>query len=171
MANSRYVEIVIRDQTAKDKEKKKPVSGESQPLGGDNDGQGSAGGGISESRVAAAKALMAYNRFGKPYIQQIVSHDINMTSLQTGAEELQQREQHIYSLASQAFDMGESIAVGALTGGVWGAVAGALLNVAGTVFTHIQKVQTVNTEKTLESLGMRLTDERAGGGIASSGSR
>lgn len=95
-----------------------------------------------------------------------INHELNMVSVATGRVELQQRMQVVTEAGSGIASLATDIAVGAKVAGGWGAAVGAILNVAGTAVNIYQKVDTINTERSLENTSIGLKNVRSGGSLA-----
>ena len=105
------------------------------------------------------------------FIKQGIQYPIGTVALRTGNHEMQARMQTAYDIGSQAFGMVESIAIGAMTGGGWGAIAGALMSLMHTAVTMTQKFETYNIQKDQESTSIALMNVRAGGNVATTNGR
>lgn len=163
-------EIIIKNETAEDK--KSPIADSSSAPSVQNTSPGSSG--TANFTSAASKAAGAYFAFKKivaPFVNQSIQHGISTISLRTGQNEQQQRIQFAYDMGKQAFSILESVAVGAATGGVAGAVAGAVMGIATTIYSVAQAQDTINMKGNLEDISRGLINARAGGGIATNGSR
>ena len=130
------------------------------------------GGGVSDTRKAIGKGLISYRSYVKPFVNQLVSQQINTVSLRTGAQELQDRLSFGYQMIQSGVNMVESIAIGAMMGGAAGAVVGAVMSVTTTAISYANKQQTIRYEQNLENISLQGVHERSGGYTPSaSGSR
>lgn len=120
----------------------------------------------------AAKKVMAVGGIAASFVNQVVTHQIQTVSLRTGAEEQQERLAFAYSIAKQVGGTLLSTAVGAAMGGGIGAVVGLVVGIAHTAISYSQKAEELRIQKTVEDVGLRYLNARAGGSVASfSGSR
>lgn len=120
----------------------------------------------------AFKEVMAVGGVAASFVNQVVTHQIQTVSLRTGAEEQQERLSFAYSIAKQVGSTVLSTAVGAALGGGIGAIIGLVVGIEHAALSYMQKVNELRTQKTLEDIGLRYLNARAGGSIASfSGSR
>ena len=118
-----------------------------------------------------AKGYVFFKKNVGSFIKQGIQYPIGTVALRTGNHEMQARMQTAYDIGSQAFGMVESIAIGAMTGGGWGAVAGAVMSLMHTVVTMTQKLETYNIQKEQESTSIALMNVRAGGNVATTSGR
>ena len=115
---------------------------------------------------------MAVGGIAASFVNQVVSYRIQTVSLRTGAEEQQERLAFAYSIAKQVGGTLLSTAVGAAMGGGIGAVVGLVVGIAHTAISYSQKAEELRIQKTVEDVGLRYLNARAGGSVASfSGSR
>lgn len=120
----------------------------------------------------AVKKVMAAGGMAASFVNQVVTHQIQTVSLRTGAEEQQERLAFAYSIAKQVGGTLLSTAVGAAMGGGIGAVVGLVVGIAHTAISYSQKAEELRIQKTVEDVGLRYLNARAGGSVASfSGSR
>ncbi len=118
-----------------------------------------------------AGGYVFYKRIVAPFVRQGLQYQIGTVALRTGDHELQARLQSAYDIGSQAVGLVENIAVGFMVGNVGGALAGALLSVAQTGVSLVQKYETFNLNKNLENTSLALMNVRAGGNVASTSGR
>ena len=121
---------------------------------------------LTKAQKFVAKGLVSWGK-AKPFINQVVSHEINMVELRTGRREYAQQAQFMYQTISKVASIGESVATGFAVGNVTGAVIGLAVGVTHTLIGYSQKQQTINTENTLEGISLAQNRIRAG----ASGSR
>ena len=101
-----------------------------------------------------------------------IEYGISTVSIRTGRTETQQRMQFAYSVGSKAFGIVENIAIGAAVGGLWGAVAGAVMSTVTTVAGYAINQAKINLSAASENISIGLINARAGGNVAAtSGSR
>ena len=157
-------EIVIRNETDK---------GDETPIASGGGAPQSASEGAAEiTGRQAFKKVMAVGGIAASFVNQVVSYRIQTVSLRTGAEEQQERLVFAYSIAKQVGGTLLSTAVGAAMGGGIGAVVGLVVGIAHTAISYSQKAEELRIQKTVEDVGLRYLNARAGGSVASfSGSR
>lgn len=108
------------------------------------------------------KAVAAYG-IAKRAVTMQISHSVNTVNLRTGHAELQQKEQFMYDLGTRAFNIAESIAMGAiLGGGVGGAIVGAVTGLAFQGIQISQQMEERQWRMQEESIGISLANIRAG---------
>ncbi len=117
--------------------------------------------------LPAIKGYIAVKRFVAPFVNQAISHEINLVQLRTGSAELQAKISFGYSITSKAFGIVESIAIGAALGGAAGALIGATVGIAQTVIGYAQAQEVINTNSTIESYSIGFANARAGGSVSS----
>ena len=110
---------------------------------------------------ALKSTLVAYSKV-KPWINQIVSAEVNFVELRTGARDLQEKYGFAWQIASGAFDMGESVAMGYAIGNLPGAVVGATVGVVHKVVNYTYAKTRLATQETLQNQSIRQNMERAG---------
>ena len=133
-----------------------PVAGE----GGENPKNGN---GLTKAQKAVGLGLVALNK-AKPWINQVISHELNLVDLRTGRREYAQRIQFNYQVANQLFGVAESALTGYAVGNIPGAVIGMAVSTAHTVINYAQKQDTINTEQALENISLSQNRIRAGVG-------
>lgn len=114
-----------------------------------------------EGAKTFAKGMAAYQTV-KSFVTQIVNHEVSMVQLRTGSNELQERANFINQTAQKGLGLLESIGAGILVGGPIGAVVGATLGLAHTAIGYSQAQNRINTERTLENVGLGMNYVRAG---------
>lgn len=124
------------------------------------------GGGVSDTRKAIGKGLISYRSYVKPFVNQLVSQQINTVSLRTGAQELQDRLSFGYQMIQSGVNMVESIAIGAMMGGAAGAVVGAVMSVTTTAISYAHKQSVLDMNRSLEDITISGRNIRAGGSIS-----
>lgn len=110
---------------------------------------------------ALKSTLVAYSKV-KPWITQIASAEVSFVQLQTGARDLQEKYNFTWQIASGAFDMGESVAMGYAIGKLPGAVVGATVGVVHKVVNYAYAKTRLATQETLQNQSIRQNMERAG---------
>ena len=107
---------------------------------------------------------MAMLGYAKNIADRIVQSNINTVALRTGHEELQQRQQLTKNVANRAINIGASIAVGAKTGGAWGAVIGAVLSLGSSAMNIAVRQNEINIARQQENTIIFLNQIRIGAG-------
>lgn len=154
MANSNTHQIIIKNETK---------SGGNSPLAGSSD--------KSESKYTAGqtgaqnviKAVVAYDKFVAPFVEQAIQTKVNTIELRTGSAELQQRVQFGLSVAKSTGGILSSLLTGYAIGKLPGAVIGATIGIATTVMNYSNKAKVIGYQKNLESITLRGMNVRAGG--------
>lgn len=151
-------ELIIKNEAQK-KKTEKDVGG----AGGIQNQDQKAGGETDEQSVDAEKLLgkvFGYQRM-KSVATNAIGYSVSTVKLRTGSTEAQQRASFAYSVGMQAFNIGESVAVGAMAGGLIGAAIGAVLSVADTAISYAYKQNTLNIQNQLENTTQDITSQRA----------
>ena len=145
-------EIILKNET--DNASENPVAGQETKT-------------TNPEQVTAAKGLVSFSAV-KPYINQVIQHQINTVELRTGSSELQQRISFAYQAAGTLVSIGQSAATGFVVGGgLPGAVIGALLGIAGKALSISLNQNTIDLQRQQESLSLGLMNLRAGGSVSS----
>lgn len=114
----------------------------------------------------AAKGLVSFS-MAKPFINQVVQHQINTVELRTGSSELQQRISFAYQAAGSMASIVQTAVTGFAVGNVPGAVIGALLGIAGKAVSIGLNQNTIDLQRQQESISLGLMNLRAGGSVSS----
>lgn len=101
-------------------------------------------------------------RQAKPFISQFVSNEVQKVGLRTGSSRLQEKANFYHSILSKTVSFGESVAIGAMTGGVAGAIIGGVLSTAHTLITISNNQERININHALENESIKMTNIRAG---------
>lgn len=139
------------------------LSGDSAMAG---EGSSTVAGGMASEKGAsdvqrAAKKIVSYAT-AKTTAMNIVSGYISQVELSTGASEYQQRLQANFSVAQQLISAGETIVAGAMTGGIWGAVAGMVVAGVQTAISFGQRAAQMQKQGSLENATINMRNIRAG---------
>ena len=153
MPNVNYI-ITIRDSTG-GSAKTKPKSTASTANGSSVKNNGEDSGGNKRGM-----GLASYH-YAKQAVNTAITAELNRVELRTGHRRLQERINFGYSTAKSVFDIGESLAIGAMFG-VAG-VAGAATTVTKLISMGIA-MQDLNIQREVESIGIRFANIRAGAG-------
>lgn len=145
--------IVIEDKT---RENFNPVAGQESSS--------------TTSQASSSKQQVSMNDIGlfvayrqaKPFISQVISNEVQKVSLRTGSSRLQEKANFNHSIMTKVVSFGESVAIGAMTGGVGGAILGAVLNVGHTVINIANNQYKLDISNALENESIKMTNIRAG---------
>ena len=118
-----------------------------------------------------AKGYIAVKKFVAPFVDQVLSYQISTVALRTGNNDRQQRYQYAYNIGKRAYSAVESTVVGGITGGWVGAIIGLVTNLTSTAISVSQQIEKFNLSRNIENNAIGLMNIRAGGGVASNGSR
>ncbi len=123
-------------------------------------------------RLGAAKGLVAVNSYIKPFVDQMATQYVTTISLRTGAQEQEERMSFTLQAGQKVYGFFTSIATGAIVGGLPGAIIGGVLNLITMGIDYSNKQEKINLQRSVENVGLRYLNNRAGGSVASfSGSR
>lgn len=154
MSDRNYsITIEVVDKT----EDKNPISGNKSKSDTET------GKGILSKKGAKAwgKGLVAYH-YAKSFTDQIASHEISMVELKTGSRELQERANFAYNIGQKTISATETIVTGALVGGLPGALMGLVTSLLHNALSYQQRVNTINTNKSIENVSIQMNYIRAG---------
>ncbi len=115
----------------------------------------------ADSAKSAARKVVSYATL-KSTADQLISGSINQVSLSTGAEEYEQRLSAKYSIGQRVWQTGEMIAIGAMTGGLPGAIAGLALSGLSFGINYSIGVSRLQKEESLEDISIGMKNIRAG---------
>lgn len=152
MENNEYVITIINGTNSKDKPQA-TASNQSDD-------------GTQKDKNELPKQLggMAMLGYAKNIASRVIQSNINTVALRTGHQELQQKQQFIYNTINRGLNIATSIALGAKTGGAWGAVAGAVIGVASTGIDIAIKQNEINIARGQENTSIFLNQIRIGAG-------
>ena len=109
----------------------------------------------ADSAKSAARKVVSYATL-KSTADQLISGSINQVSLSTGAEEYE------HSIGQRVWQTGEMIAIGAMTGGLPGAIAGLALSGLSFGINYSIGVSRLQKEESLEDISIGMKNIRAG---------
>lgn len=118
---------------------------------------------LNVAQIGIGKGLVAY-QMAKPWINQVVSHEISLVELRTGSKEAQQKAQYAYNVANKITGLGSTILTGFATGNVPGAIIAGLGYVAHDAISWSQKEETINLQRNIETQTISRNHVRAGAG-------
>ena len=148
-------EIIIRNETGT--EKKSPVAGDHTEQSSEPK--------TTQNTSDLVKGLVAFKKI-TPYVKQAIQHQISTVELRTGSAELQQQIEFGYQMASTGVSIAESVIVGFSIGQGAGAIAGAVIGIAGELLNIAYKADTINLKREEENISLGIMDRRAGGSLA-----
>ena len=112
----------------------------------------------AESAKTAAQKIVSVGT-AAAVADKLISYEISSVSLRTGATEYEQKLSYAYStIKSTALPL----VMGAVTGGLPGALIGGLFSLAMQGITWAQNAQTISYNKQLENISMGMASMRAG---------
>lgn len=112
----------------------------------------------AESAKTAAQKIVSVGT-AAAVADKLISYEISSVSLRTGATEYEQKLSYAYStIKSTALPL----VMGAVTGGLPGALIGGLFSLAMQGISWAQNAQTINYNKQLENISMGMASMRAG---------
>jgi hypothetical protein len=106
-------------------------------------------------------SLVAWNKV-KPFVNQVVSHEINMVRVETGASEYTQKLQFAQQVAGSVLGTVESVLMGIAVGGVGGALVGLVTDVTAKTFDLAMRQDELNRSKIQEQRYLNLNVVRTG---------
>ena len=107
--------------------------------------------------------------YAKNVTDRIVTSQLNMVSLRTGHEELQQRMQFAYGVAKKGVGIVEGAIMGGSVASGAGALIGAVVGLADTMINVAIKSNEIGVRQDLENQTLALNRIRAGAGQDRSG--
>lgn len=127
----------------------------------------SGGMGVAGAYSAIKKATLGIVSYAtaKSFADQIIGFNISQVSLQTGANEYEQRLSMGYEIGNSVVGAGVSLLTGALVGGPAGlavAAVGVVLNGAHKLIQIQQRQQEIDTQADLENVSIGLARRRSG---------
>lgn len=118
-----------------------------------------------EEQNNGGKQAVAIYHYAKNLASKYASHRVNTITLRTGFEEQQARAQLALNLGTRAWNVGESVIVGAMTtGSPYGALAGLVVGVATEAIDMSFTAQEVQYAKEVEATQLFLNSIRMGAG-------
>ncbi len=112
---------------------------------------------------SALKAMVAIDKYVAPFVEQAISYEVGTIELRTGAAELQQRIEFGLSVAKSAVGFVSSIAIGAATGNLPGAIIAGVMSIGTTAMNYANNARRIRVQSSLESITQRGYASRAGG--------
>ncbi len=140
-------------------------AGESSAMAGgaENKSESASTGGDATAKgiQSAAKKIVSYAAI-KATAEQIISGNLSMVELSTGASEYEQRLQAGYNVGKQIWNAGQTVVLGALAGGLPGAIAGLVVSGVHMAISYSFRAATLAKEKNLENVSIGMMNIRAG---------
>lgn len=115
----------------------------------------------AKSLQKAARGLVSYATIAAT-ADKLISYELSQVELRTGAREYEQKLQFGYSVAKKSVGMLHSIGVGAMVGGLPGAVIGLVSSGVNMAIDFMQKQNTIKTKENLEDVSIGMANIRAG---------
>lgn len=115
----------------------------------------------NDDAIKGVGAMTAYS-YGKAFIAQAVSHEVNMVELRTGATEYAQKVQYAWEVTQRVYSAAETIVSGAVVGGGVGAIIGIAVAGIREIVSLGQRAETLNTKRNLENESLARGLRRAG---------
>lgn len=168
-------EIIIKNESQS--AKNSPIAGDSaQTVDTTGSVGGTSLGTANKAFRGAAAGIVAAVSTVKPYVDKIVSSKVSTVALKTGSQELEEHLSYKVNVGQKIAGFGMSVLAGAAAGGVVGAIGAALVSGITTLVSfgmeRAAAQEKLDTERTIENIGLGFMNTRAGGGTASfSGSR
>lgn len=148
--------IIIQTNNSGESTQKVPIAGNN------NDSNSTSSNNTQSDKKNNIVGYVAYKKYVAPFVKQGIEYSISTVGLRTGNMERQQRMQSAYNIGSQIFGIAESIAIGAMMGGVAGAVVGGVMSVATTAISYAQQQNTINIKRNLENQTINMLNVRSG---------
>lgn len=151
----RHYKITIKNNTGGDNNS--PIAGSNSTT----DTQKSKGLLSKEAAKTYGAVMVAYGTV-KSFTTQIINHEVGKVELRTGSREQQERANFINSTVQKGVGILETMAGGALLGGLPGAIIGTMLGTAHTIISYAQRQDMLNTQRSLENRSIQMNYIRAG---------
>lgn len=123
----------------------------------------------SDSVKKSLVGAIAVYKKAKTFVDAQISHRISTISLRTGQVEAQQRTEFAYGVAQKSLGFVESVAFGAITGNIPGAIIGGVMSLMSMLQSYINKAEKLTLEKQEESIRLSLRNRRTG--VTNNGNR
>lgn len=119
------------------------------------------GGILSKDGAKNYLAGMVAWRTVKPYLTQVINHEVSLVELKTGSRELQDRANFVNQMVQRSVNSLEMVATGALVGGGAGALVGLATSLVHTGISYMQAQNKIELQKTLENRSLEMQVIRA----------
>lgn len=162
--NNGYI-LILRNETGGGIAEEVGGAGGVQASGGGAGGETS--GGLSPNAKKALRGALSVYRPLKSTANQLISYEVSQVELRTGSREQHQRANFAYSVGKTIYNAAESVAIGAIFGGLPGALTSLALSTLSSAISIAQNQETINTERRLEDITRNLSAQR----VTVSGSR
>jgi hypothetical protein len=119
--------------------------------------------GNAKSAAFFTGAHVAYSKV-KPWVNRVVSHEINLVELRSGSREAQSKAAFTHQIISGGVDVLESMASGLLLSGgnPLGALVGLGVGVVSKAIDLAQRQEVIDTQRSIENITIRQNIVRAG---------
>lgn len=126
-------------------------------------------GGESVERKSGSKeksliSKMAAYHYAKRAVQMVAGYEIGTIDIRTGSVLAQQEADFAYQIVNDVWNVGESIAVGAMAGGAPGAIVGAAIGTVFKVASYVENGAKINLQRSVESVTLAQNAIRIGAG-------
>ena len=118
-------------------------------------------GATTTSPAGIMKAMTAYHTL-KAFAVQEINYQVSTVELRTGSKDLQEKANFTNQIIQKGISILETTAVGAVMGGLPGALAGLALSTAHTAIGYAQRQSTLNLQESLENRSIEMMRIRAG---------
>lgn len=162
MENNVY-RVEFYNMTNEDTEDKKAVATNNQ-----NAGEEQATESVEKSLKKPTKALAAIS-YARSIADRAITSQISTVTLRTGYEEKQQREQFYFGIGKKVVDTGMAIGIGAMFGGLPGAVIGLGVSLTNELFNMAIKQNEINMAREQENISIFFNQIRMGTGRSRQG--
>lgn len=160
MASSNEYVITLIDNTSSGSDS--AVAGSSTPSAGTTAQNADNGGLLSkEGARSFGQFMVAYHGL-KAFAVQQLNHEVSLVELRTGSREMQERANFQNQLFQKGVGILETTATGALVGGLYGALIGLGLSATHTAIDYVNKQDSINTARQVESVSLEMQRIRAG---------
>lgn len=154
MANPYFIKIELPSAT----KKSAVANGVDGSLGGGDEAQESPS---ADKALKAAKKLVSFATV-KSTANTIISNSISQVSLETGAQEYEQRASAIHGAANQVINTVASVGIGITTGNLPLALVGIVMSGITTVLNYSNRVKQLQLKEDLEDISIGMATVRAG---------
>jgi hypothetical protein len=162
MAESREYSITLHiDGEVASTGSSEAVAGASTPSSTASAKASASKGATSVNAKAAMQAMTAYHTI-KSFAVQEINYQVSTVELRTGSKDLQEKANFANQIIQKGIGIFEATAVGAVVGGLPGALAGLALSTAHTAINYAQRQNTLNLQESLENRSIEMMRIRAG---------
>lgn len=108
--------------------------------------------------------LLAGYHYAKRGLNTVASYEVSTQELRTGSVLAQQEADFAYQIINDVWNIGESLALGAMAGGAAGALGGAAVGTVFKVASFAQAESKINLQRSVESITLAQNAIRIGAG-------